>query len=242
MSAGASRVSPRVIYAASVAAIPPIDWSDERVITTDLLAKAYGASASNIHDNHRKNAERFEEGKHFYRLVGDELRRFKALPGNIPVSAKARSLILWTERGAARHAKMLETDAAWDVFEALEDSYFHHRAAPAGGEVATDADRSTVVDREPLLHAAIRMVVKHRLPFHKVYQTMNYFAGSMRFAVMTKAQVAEAERFIERLLLGQDTRADWLRIGANKRELTGDDAQPELLGFAVPGTLGNWQN
>ena len=32
--------------------------------------------------------------------------------------------MLWTERGAARHAKMLETDKAWDVFEQLEDSYF----------------------------------------------------------------------------------------------------------------------
>ncbi|KAA9920381.1 hypothetical protein, partial [Escherichia coli] len=34
-------------------------------------------------------------------------------------------LILWTERGAARHAKMLETDQAWEVFEKLEDSYFN---------------------------------------------------------------------------------------------------------------------
>ncbi|HIB5071822.1 TPA: P22AR C-terminal domain-containing protein, partial [Escherichia coli] len=33
-------------------------------------------------------------------------------------------LILWTERGAARHAKMLETDRAWEVFEKLEDCYF----------------------------------------------------------------------------------------------------------------------
>ncbi|EFQ3068943.1 TPA: ORF6N domain-containing protein, partial [Escherichia coli] len=30
----------------------------------------------------------------------------------LQISPKARSLILWTERGAARHAKMLETDRA----------------------------------------------------------------------------------------------------------------------------------
>ncbi|EPT6592756.1 phage antirepressor Ant, partial [Escherichia coli] len=42
----------------------------------------------------------------------------------LQISPKARSLILWTERGAARHAKMLETDQAWDVFEKLEDCYF----------------------------------------------------------------------------------------------------------------------
>lgn len=40
------------------------------------------------------------------------------------IARNVRSLILWTERGAARHAKMLETDQAWDVFEKLEDCYF----------------------------------------------------------------------------------------------------------------------
>ncbi|EPA3167126.1 hypothetical protein ACQ26G_004309 [Yersinia enterocolitica] len=41
------------------------------------------------------------------------------------VSQNARYLILWTERGAARHAKMLETDQAWELFEKLEDCYFN---------------------------------------------------------------------------------------------------------------------
>ena len=40
------------------------------------------------------------------------------------VAPRAKHLILWTERGAARHAKMLETDRAWEVFEKLEDRYF----------------------------------------------------------------------------------------------------------------------
>lgn len=66
---------------------------------------------------------------------------------------------------------------------------------------------------------------------------MNFYAGSPRFAVMTKAQVVEAEQFIDRLLLGNDTRADWVRIGSNKQELTGADDQPDLLGFEIPGTL-----
>ncbi|EEK9283034.1 ORF6N domain-containing protein, partial [Salmonella enterica subsp. enterica] len=30
-------------------------------------------------------------------------------------------------RGAARHAKMLETDQAWEVFEKLEDCYFSQK-------------------------------------------------------------------------------------------------------------------
>ncbi|MFO5253032.1 ORF6N domain-containing protein, partial [Salmonella enterica subsp. enterica serovar Stanley] len=53
------------------------------------------------------------------------LREFKNRPETIGLVGKnARSLILWTERGAARHAKMLETDQAWEVFEKLEDCYF----------------------------------------------------------------------------------------------------------------------
>lgn len=237
MSAPPRGAELKAIYAASIAAIDSVVWSSENVITTDLLAKAYGASNANIHDNFRNNSDRFVEGKHFYRLTGDALRQFKAQTGSNPVSAKARSLILWTERGAARHAKMLETDAAWDVFEALEDHYFRRRAESAYEKCGDEPELSSVRDREPLLIAAVRAMVKHRLPFHKVYQTMNFYAGSSRFAVMTKAQVVEAEQFIDRLLLGNDTRADWVRIGANKQELTGDDDQPELLGFEIPGTL-----
>ncbi len=38
-------------------------------------------------------------------------------------------LFLWTGRGAARHAKVLETEKAWEVFEKLEDCYFERRPA-----------------------------------------------------------------------------------------------------------------
>ena len=46
------------------------------------------------------------------------------------VAKHTRALILWTERGAARHAKMLETDQAWEVFEKLEDHYFNAHKKP----------------------------------------------------------------------------------------------------------------
>lgn len=229
----------KALYAASVAAITAVVWLDEKVITTELLARLYGADAENIKKNHSRNAERFEEGKHFFKVSGQDLQDLRVTLSPSQISVKTRSLILWTERGAARHAKMLETDSAWDVFEALEDSYFRHRESAPAKASSDDVKLSTVQDREPLLLAAVRMVVKHRLKFDVVYQTMNYFAGSHRFAVMTKAQVAEAEHFVERFLVGNDTRQDWLRIGANRRDLTGDDRQPELLGFSVPGALGN---
>ncbi|ENL2105519.1 P22AR C-terminal domain-containing protein [Escherichia coli] len=97
-----------------------------------------------IRQNHHENKVRFVEGKHFFKVVGNDLKELRvalnysqnlrvtlsnsqnlqpSLRG-LQISPKARSLILWTERGAARHAKMLETDQAWDVFEKLEDCYF----------------------------------------------------------------------------------------------------------------------
>ncbi|WP_442889607.1 ORF6N domain-containing protein [Arsenophonus sp. PmNCSU2021_1] len=86
----------------------------------------YGAEINSIQQNFKRNATRFIQGKHFFKLEGSELRKHKnRLTESQPVGKNARSLILWTERGPARHAKMLETDKAWDVFEQLEDCYFN---------------------------------------------------------------------------------------------------------------------
>lgn len=110
----------------SVETLSPITHSQIPVITTELLALVYGTEPVRIRQNHHENKERFIEGKHFFKVVGDELRNLRVALNysQNPVSPKTRSLILWTERGAARHAKMLETDQAWDVFEKLEDCYF----------------------------------------------------------------------------------------------------------------------
>lgn len=96
------------------------------VITTELLAQLYCCEVNSIKVNHSRNQGRFVEGKHYFKLVGDDLKNLRVTLSNSqnPISAKARALILWTERGVARHAKMLETDQAWEVFERLEDCYF----------------------------------------------------------------------------------------------------------------------
>ncbi|EOK0211542.1 ORF6N domain-containing protein [Escherichia coli] len=68
------------------------------------------------------------------------LRDFQTIANNV------RKLILWTERGAARHAKMLETDQAWDVFERLEDCYFNQNAQTAATVTVSPNNAREVVD------------------------------------------------------------------------------------------------
>ncbi|EGM7770470.1 ORF6N domain-containing protein [Escherichia coli] len=108
--------------------LSPVTYNQIPVITTELLARLYGTEAIRIQQNHHENKSRFIEGKHFFKAVGDELKNLRLVlnesQNEVKISPKTRTLILWTERGAARHAKMLETDQAWEVFEKLEDCYF----------------------------------------------------------------------------------------------------------------------
>ncbi|ELT1239238.1 ORF6N domain-containing protein [Salmonella enterica] len=118
----------------SVETLSPITHNQTPVITTELLAQLYGAEVKNVQNNYARNAERFVAGKHFFKVTGDDLKNLRVTLSHsqnlqpslrgLQISPKVRSLILWTERGAARHAKMLETDQAWEVFEKLEDCYF----------------------------------------------------------------------------------------------------------------------
>ncbi|HAN6068040.1 TPA: ORF6N domain-containing protein [Escherichia coli] len=144
----------------SVETLSPITHNQIPVITTELLAQLYGTEPVRIRQNHHENKARFVEGKRFFKVVGNDLKELRvalnysqnlrvtlsnsqnlqpSLRG-LQISPKARSLILWTERGAARHAKMLETDQAWDVFEKLEDCYFRQKdlSAPASCQKSYD--------------------------------------------------------------------------------------------------------
>ena len=106
-----------------------IQYKSVPVMTTEQLAEFYGTDTVRIRQNHHENKERFVDGKHFFKIEGKELKDFasslKLLTNcNMEISNKARTLTLWTEKGAARHAKILDTDQAWDVFEQLEEVYF----------------------------------------------------------------------------------------------------------------------
>ncbi|ENG9724823.1 ORF6N domain-containing protein [Salmonella enterica] len=124
----------------SAETLSPITHNQTLVITTELLAQLYGTTAHSITKNHRSNADRFILGKHYYKIVGEELATLRITFGDLQISPKTRSLILWTERGAARHAKMLETDQAWEVFEKLEDCYFSQKQPATTRQVEPAVD------------------------------------------------------------------------------------------------------
>ncbi|KAE9819482.1 ORF6N domain-containing protein [Escherichia coli] len=122
----------------AVETLSPITHNQIPVITTELLAHLYGTDVANIKMNHSRNQTRFLEGKHYFKVVGDDLKNLRVTFSYLQISPKTRSLILWTERGAARHAKMLETDQAWEVFEKLEDCYFSQKQPPAAQQTSSE--------------------------------------------------------------------------------------------------------
>lgn len=104
-----------------------IEYLGQRVVTTEQLAAGYGASEQMLTNNFNRNKSRFTEGKHYFKLSSNDVQTLRNSLGVVQISNKARSLTLWTERGAANHAKMLETDQAWSYHEDLVEFYFTHR-------------------------------------------------------------------------------------------------------------------
>ena len=143
----------------------PIEWAAQRVLTTAQLAEYYGCDVHNIKKNFNSNKSRFVEGTHYFKLTGKDLEDLRVTfgdPQNLQVtfgdpqiSPKTRMLYLWTARGAARHAKMLSTDKAWDVYEKLEDFYFRfHQGETAPVPALTPNARSEAQKRPARVYAA----------------------------------------------------------------------------------------
>ncbi|HGH5978350.1 TPA: ORF6N domain-containing protein [Kluyvera georgiana] len=110
-----------------------IEYRGQRVVTTEQMASGYGTTVDRIRQNFNRNKTRFVEGKHYFQITGDELTGFRVSFSDA-VNKHTTSLTLWTERGAANHAKMLETDQAWGYHEDLVEFYFTQRdtiTAPA---------------------------------------------------------------------------------------------------------------
>ncbi len=101
-----------------------IERNNQRVVLSTDLAEAFGADIGKINYNYNYNKNRYEEGKHYFVLRGDELRDFKTDCEIHASLKKTHTLYLWTEKGAFLHAKSLNTDKAWNAYGQLVDDYF----------------------------------------------------------------------------------------------------------------------
>jgi len=140
-----------------------VEYRGQRVTTTQQMAAGYGVTETMLINNFNRNKERFVEGKHYFKLEGKELQELKnSISLRDVVDKRARSLILWTERGAANHAKMLETDQAWSYYDEMVEFYFTRRdvlPAPADLskleilQLAIESEKGRLAEKERADHA-----------------------------------------------------------------------------------------
>ena len=211
----------------SIKNLPAMRFSGLPIITTELLALHYGTETIRIQQNHKRNDDRFVVGKHFFKLEGVELSMFKkelqALTSLKIVSGNTRHLILWTERGAARHAKMLETDQAWDVFEKLEDFYFSKKQmndrTPAHGVITGHTEKLD------LLRSAVNMLADNRgISYQRAYSLVHKQFGVRRIEDIDPARLSDAVAYsykeaIEGEFVGRERSVTISRCKMTEKEL-----------------------
>ena len=79
-----------------------------------------------------------------YKLQGIELKQFKSQVNDIdlPINKFTSQLYIWTERGASRHCKILDTDKAWEQFDNLEETYFRSKQIIQTGSYTLEGSNS----------------------------------------------------------------------------------------------------
>lgn len=119
-----------------------------RVLTTKQIAELYKAEEWQVKHNFENNKAKYVEGKHYIFLYGNELKEFKNQGENFSlVKSRACRLYLWTEKGALLHAKSINTDKAWEVYEYLVDFYFRVKEQPQ--QQASQEERGRLVVDAP---------------------------------------------------------------------------------------------
>lgn len=106
-----------------------IEVKGTRVLTTRQIAGCYETKVKVINNNFSRNRERYVLGKHYFYFEGEELKALRTNPqfeGELKHATKA---LFWTEKGALLHAKSLNTDKAWEVYDYLVDFYFRAKEA-----------------------------------------------------------------------------------------------------------------
>jgi hypothetical protein len=106
--------------------MPVLQYQNQRVVTLAMIDQVHQRPEGTAGRNFRANRHRFVEGKHFFTICSDEIRR-NNLEG-IPDKARRSDIVLVTEFGYLMLVKSFTDDLAWKVQEMLVDSYFRNHA------------------------------------------------------------------------------------------------------------------
>lgn len=184
-----------------------IESRGQRVLTSAQIADCYNTTVDCIKQNFHANRSRYVEGKHYIALTGSELKEFKnkvripyqvqnenknevRIPHSAEIKARyqfdtqfkyAKSLYLWTEKGALLHAKSLNTDKAWEVYDYLVDFYFRAKEQPQITQtkpepVKKPSGREVVdIPENAEIQAAIQEVHKQLVAMDSVLKAFNRY-------------------------------------------------------------------
>lgn len=151
----------------------PIEWRNQRVLTTKQVAVALNCSIDLVRMHFKNRKDEFKEGVHFFRLVSEDFRTFKGRINEVyapdspyHLNKLARLITLWTKQGVARISKLIDTTEAWKLFTELERFYFEHKGKEAVEEpasVAVDDDLRREVAELKEMFATLEFTFKEML-------------------------------------------------------------------------------
>lgn len=179
--------------------LPQIAYRGVPVVTTETLARAYEVKPINIQKNFSANKDRFVEGKHYYTISGNDLKEFKNClteSKSVEIGKRTATLTIWTERGAARHAKMLNSDRAWDMFELLEETFFRI-ARPEPAPAPSPISKRTDPERKALTAIINTWVGMAPIHYASARAQVNAHFGVTSVDALTVAQVKEAIQWVQ---------------------------------------------
>jgi hypothetical protein len=117
-------------------------WNGVPVVTYDQIALVHKVNSKTVRRAFNENTERFEAGKHFYRLDFTEASQLLA---SIEVRPSANGLIVFTERGYLLLVKPMRNDMAWRVQEMMIDAYFRVQDAQTIPPPETALDKLAII-------------------------------------------------------------------------------------------------
>ncbi|OAS19285.1 ORF6N domain-containing protein [Paenibacillus oryzisoli] len=173
-----------------------IEKNNERVLTTAQLAEVYGTDYKSISKNFNRNKQRYQEGKHYFLLQGEERQEFMLDYRQNDDSLKhAKHIFLWTAKGALLHAKSLGTDEAWNAYEQLVDDYFNKVEQLQRMNVPTQLPTTI----EDILITALTNMKEMKFENQELKKAVNQLALVVdNEVILTKHQKSEIQQAVNR--------------------------------------------